>query len=234
MAETTLLKAEERKDTGKSFARAVRKTGNIPCIIYGDNKDPMAASLDAIEALKLYNSGKMLSQLIDVEVTNGEKFKAISKDIQLHPVKGNIIHIDLLRLGANSRISVDVSVTFLNEEESPGIKAGGTLNVSRYTVELDCPANNIPEGVEVDLTGLEIGETIHLSDVKLPEGIISAITDRDITIASIAAPMSEAEMEALDAADAERPEGVEDSEDSESDSDSDSDSEESSESEDKE
>jgi large subunit ribosomal protein L25 len=122
----------------------------------------------------------------------------------------------------------------LNEEESPGIKAGGTLNVSRYTVELDCPANNIPEGVEVDLTGLEIGETIHLSDVKLPEGIISAITDRDITIASIAAPMSEAEMEALDAADAERPEGVEESEDSESDSDSDSDSEESSESEDKE
>ncbi|MBT5662948.1 MAG: 50S ribosomal protein L25, partial [Alphaproteobacteria bacterium] len=118
--------------------------------------------------------------------------------------------------------------------ESPGIKAGGTLNVSRYTVELDCPANNIPEGVEVDLTGLEIGETIHLSDVKLPEGIISAITDRDITIASIAAPMSEAEMEALDAADAERPEGVEEAEDSESDSDSDSDSEENSESEDKE
>ena len=222
MAETTLLKAEERKDTGKSFARAVRKTGNIPCIIYGDNKDPMSASLNAIEALKLYNSGKMLSQLIDVEISNGEKFKAISKDIQLHPVKGNIIHIDLLRLGANSRISDDVSVAFINEEESPGIKAGGTLNVSRYTVELDCPANNIPEDVEVDLTGLEIGETIHLSDIKLPEGIVSAITDRDITVASIAAPMSEAEMEALDAADAERPEGIEESDESEVGSESDS------------
>ena len=175
MAETTLLKAEERKDTGKSFARAVRKKGHIPCIIYGDKKDPIAASLNSIEAMKLYNTGKMLSQLIDVETSNGEKFKAISKDIQLHPVKGNIIHIDLLRLGANSRISVDVSVSFINEEESPGIKEGGILNVSRYTVELDCPATNIPEGVEADLTGLAIGETIHLSDIKLPEGIILSL-----------------------------------------------------------
>ena len=174
------------------------------------------------EAVKLYNTGKMLSQLIDVETLGGKKFKAISKEIQLHPVKGNIIHIDLLRLGADSRISVDVSVSFINEEESPGIKAGGILNISRYTVELDCPATNIPEGVVVDLTGLEIGATIHLSDINLPEGIISAITDRDITVASIAAPMSEAEMEALDAADAARPEGVEDSEDSGEDSDEDS------------
>ena len=224
MAETTLLKAEERKDTGKSFSRAIRKKGHIPCIIYGDKKDPIAASLNSIEAMKLYNTGKMLSQLIDVETSTGEKFKAISKDIQLHPVKGNIIHIDLLRLGANSRISVDVSVSFINEEESPGIKEGGILNVSRYTVELDCPATNIPERVEADLTGLAIGETIHLSDIKLPEGIVSAITDRDITVASIAAPMSEAEIEALDAADAERPEGIEDSEDTDADSDSDSDS----------
>jgi large subunit ribosomal protein L25 len=222
MAETTLLKAEERKDTGKSLARAVRKKGHIPCIIYGDKKDPIAASLNSIEAMKLYNTGKMLSQLIDVETSTGEKFKAISKDIQLHPVKGNIIHIDLLRLGANSRISVDVSVSFINEEESPGIKEGGILNVSRYTVELDCPATNIPEQVEADLTGLAIGETIHLSDIKLPEGIVSAITERDITVASIAAPMSEAEIEALDAADAERPEGIEDSEDSDSDSDAES------------
>ena len=222
MAETTLLKAEERKDTGKSFARAVRKSGNIPCIIYGDKKDPIAASLNGIEAVKLYNTGKMLSQLIDVETLGGEKFKAISKEIQLHPVKGNIIHIDLLRLGANSRISVDVSVSFINEEECPGIKAGGILNISRYTVELDCPATNIPEGVVVDLTGLEIGETIHLSNISLPEGIISAITERDITVASIAAPMSEAEMEALDAADAAKPEGIADSEDSDEDSDEDS------------
>ena len=216
MAETTLLKAEERKDTGKSFARAVRKTGNIPCIIYGDNKDPMSASLNAIEALKLYNSGKMLSQLIDVEITNGEKFKAISKDIQLHPVKGNIIHVDLLRLGADARISVEVSVSFTAEEEAPGLREGGILNVSRYTVELDCPATNIPELVEVDLTGLEIGATIHLSDVELPEGIVSAITDRDITIASIAAPKSEEEIEALDAADAEAPEAIESDEEAES------------------
>jgi len=209
MAETTLLKAEERIETGKSLTKAVRKNGQIPCIIYGDQKKPIAASLNAIETLKLYNSGKMLSQLIDVETSKGEKFKAISKDVQLHPVKGNIIHVDLLRLGADARISVEVSVSFIAEEESPGLREGGILNVSRYTVELDCPATNIPELVEVDLTGLEIGATIHLSDVKLPEGIISAITDRDITIASIAAPKSEEEIEALDAAEAEAPEATE-------------------------
>jgi large subunit ribosomal protein L25 len=209
MAETTLLKAEERNETGKSLSRAIRKGGQIPCIIYGDKKEPLAASLNAIETLKLYNSGKMLSQLIDVETSKGEKFKAISKDVQLHPVKGNIIHVDLLRLGADARISVEVSVSFTAEEESPGLREGGILNVSRYTVELDCPATNIPELVEVDLTGLEIGATVHLSDVKLPEGIVSAITDRDITIASIAAPKSEEEIEALDAADAEAPEAAE-------------------------
>ena len=209
MAETTLLKAEEREETGKSQARLIRKNGQIPCIIYGDKKEPMAASLSAIEALKLYNSGKMLSQLIDVETSSGEKFKAISKDVQLHPVKGNIIHVDLLRLGADARISVEVSVSFIAEEESPGLREGGILNVSRYTVELDCPAINILDVVEVDLTGLEIGGTVHLSDVKLPEGIVSAITDRDITIASIAAPKSEEEIEALDAADAEAPEAPE-------------------------
>tara|TARA_B000000609_G_scaffold157250_1_gene151340 strand:+ start:64 stop:768 length:705 start_codon:yes stop_codon:yes gene_type:complete len=209
MAETTLLKAKERNETGKSLTRAIRKNGQIPCIIYGDKKEPLAASLNAIETLKLYNSGKMLSQLIDVETSNGEKFKAISKDVQLHPVKGNIIHVDLLRLGADARISVDVSVSFTAEEESPGLREGGILNVSRYTVELDCPATNIPELVEVDLTGLEIGATVHLSDVQLPEGIVSAITDRDITIASIAAPKSEEEIEALDAADAEAPEAAE-------------------------
>tara|TARA_B100000214_G_C23771978_1_gene537198 strand:- start:22 stop:726 length:705 start_codon:yes stop_codon:yes gene_type:complete len=209
MAETTLLKAKERNETGKSLTRAIRKNGQIPCIIYGDKKEPLAASLNAIETLKLYNSGKMLSQLIDVETSKGEKFKAISKDVQLHPVKGNIIHVDLLRLGADARISVEVSVSFTAEEESPGLREGGILNVSRYTVELDCPATNIPELVEVDLTGLEIGATVHLSDVKLPEGIVSAITDRDITIASIAAPKSEEEIEALDAADAEAPEAEE-------------------------
>ena len=160
----------------------------------------MAASLSAIEALKLYNSGKMLSQLIDVETSNGEKFKAISKDVQLHPVKGNIIHVDLLRLGADARISVEVSVSFIAEEESPGLREGGILNVSRYTVELDCPAINIPDVVEVDLTGLEIGGTVHLSDVKLPEGIVSAITDRDITIASVTAPVEEIEEEIIEEA----------------------------------
>ena len=130
MAETTLLKAEEREETGKSQARLIRKNGQIPCIIYGDKKEPMAASLSAIEALKLYNSGKMLSQLIDVETSNGEKFKAISKDVQLHPVKGNIIHVDLLRLGADARISVEVSVSFIAEEESPGLREGGIVSLA--------------------------------------------------------------------------------------------------------
>ena len=188
MAETTLLKAEERKDTGKSFARAVRKEGKIPCIVYGDEKEPLSVSVSSKETLKLYNTGKMLSQLIDVEVLNGEKFKAISKDIQLHPVKDSPMHVDFLLLSKDSKVTVEVSVIFSNENISPGIKKGGVLNIVRHSVECECPSDQIPDSLSVDLSNAEMGDSIHISAIKLPDGVTPVITDRDFTIATIAAP----------------------------------------------
>ena len=195
MTEVNILKCEIRKNTGKSFTKLARKEGNIPCTIYGDKKDPISVNINFSSALKLYNTGRMLTTLLDVELSNGEKLKAIPKDIQLHPVKDNIIHVDLLRLSGDSRVRVEIQVNFVGESASPGIKKGGVLNVTRYTVELDCPALSIPETIDVDISNLEIGGSVKLSDVTLPNDVNPVITDRDITIASLTAPAEEIEEE---------------------------------------
>ena len=187
MSELNILKGEVRENTGKSFTKSVRKEGNIPCIVYGDEKDPVAVNINYVSALKLYNTGRMLTTLLDLELSNGDKMKVIPKDIQIDPVKDNIIHIDLLRLSGDSRVSVEIQVNFVGESDSPGIKTGGVLTVTRYSVELDCPALSIPESIDVDISNLEMGESVKLSDVNLPEDVNPVITDRDITIASVTA-----------------------------------------------
>ena len=148
MSELNSFKGEVRENTGKSFTKSVRKEGNIPCIVYGDKKDPVAVNIDSVSALKLYNTGRMLTTLLDLELSNGDKMKVIPKDIQIDPVKDNIIHIDLLRLSEDSRVSVEIQVNFIGESDSPGIKTGGVLTVTRYSIELDCPALSIPESIE--------------------------------------------------------------------------------------
>ena len=185
MSEANILKGEVRENTGKSFTKSVRKEGNIPCIIYGDKKDPIAVNINSVSALKLYNTGRMLTTLLDMELSNGDKMKVIPKDIQIDPVKDNIIHIDLLRLSEDSRVSVEIQVNFIGENDSPGIKTGGVLNVTRYNIELDCPALNIPEAIDVDISNLEMGESIKLSDVALPEDVNPIITDRDLSLIHI-------------------------------------------------
>lgn len=140
----------------------------------------------------------MLTTLLDLELSNGDKMKVIPKDIQIDPVKDNIIHIDLLRLSGDSRVSVEIQVNFIGESDSPGIKTGGVLTVTRYSVELDCPALNIPESIDVDISKLEMGESVKLSDVTLPEDVNPVITDRDITIASVTAPVEEIEEEIIE------------------------------------
>jgi large subunit ribosomal protein L25 len=140
----------------------------------------------------------MLTTLLDMELSNGDKMKVIPKDIQIDPVKDNIIHIDLLRLSGDSRVSVEIQVNFIGESDSPGIKTGGVLNVTRYSVELDCPALSIPESLDVDISKLEMGESVKLSDVTLPEDVNPVITDRDITIASVTAPVEEIEEEIIE------------------------------------
>ncbi len=187
MAKPVLLEAEARKGGGKGAARAVRREGRIPAVIYGDKKDPQLVSLNYRDTWKHVQTGRFLATLVDVSV-GGEKVRAIPRDVQFDPVRDFLMHIDFLRLGKGARIAVSVQCDFINEEESPGIKRGGVLNVVRYEIEVYCPADAIPEEFTVDLTGLDIGDGVHISAIEMPEGIEPTITDRDFTICTIAAP----------------------------------------------
>ena len=212
MAEASELKAQAREGKGKGAARAIRRAGRIPAVVYGDKQPPQPISLDYIELTKHVNTGTFLSTLFMVDV-DGTKTRAIPRDIQFDPVRDFPMHVDFLRLGEGAKITIEVPVHFLNEEECPGLKQGGVLNVVRYTVEMLCPADNIPEGIDADLTGLELGESLHISAITLPEDIELTITDRDFTVATIAAPAAllsaEEEEEAAALAEAEAAEAAE-------------------------
>jgi large subunit ribosomal protein L25 len=187
MADNSQLTAQARDRAGKGVARALRREGRVPAVVYGDKKSPDLVSLAYNEVNRLWNKGSFMSALLDLEV-DGKVQRVIPRDVQLDPVKDFVIHVDFLRLGKGAKIAVEVPVNFTNEEESPGIKRGGILNIVRHDVELNCPAESIPESIEVDLTGTDIGDSIHISAVKLPDGVTPAITDRDFTIATVAAP----------------------------------------------
>ncbi|WP_422371179.1 50S ribosomal protein L25/general stress protein Ctc [Hoeflea sp.] len=187
MSNTYELKAEARAQVGKGSARELRRNGLIPAVIYGDKKDPVSITLSRKDiTLKIYGGGFMTTiATIDVD---GTKYRVLPKDYQLDPVRDFVMHVDFLRISKNTQVTVEIPVHFENEEKSPGIKRGGVLNVVRHTVECHCPANAIPEALIVDLTGLEIGDGIHISHVNLPEGVEPTITDRDFTIATVASP----------------------------------------------
>lgn len=198
MAETVVLEATARDRAGKGAARAVRREGRVPAVIYGDKKDPQLISLNYRDTWKHVQTGRFLATLVDVSV-GGEKVRAIPRDIQFDPVRDFLMHVDFLRLGKGARITVSVPCNFINDEESPGIKRGGVLNVVRFDIEVYCPAESIPEEFVIDLTGLDIGDGVHISAISLPEGVESTISDRDFTICTIAAPaglQSEEEEEA--------------------------------------
>lgn len=187
MSDIISITADKREWAGKGVARALRREGLVPAVIYGDNKDPEGITLSRKDFTRLYNTGRLMSTLLDIEI-DGKKSRVITRDLQLHPVRDDIMHADFLRLGKGSKIAVEVQVVFLNDETSPGLKSGGVLNVVRYTVELNCPADAIPESIEIDLGELQVGDSAHISDVKLPDGVEPVISDRDFTIATIAAP----------------------------------------------
>jgi len=207
MSEIFEIAAEKRERAGKGIARALRREGQVPAVIYGDSKDPEGIAVSRKELTKLYNTGRLASTLMDIEL-DGKKHRVIARDVQLHPVRDDILHADFLRLGKGSKIAVEVSVTFLNEETCPGLKQGGVLNVVRYTVELNCPADNIPETIELDLAEAQMNDSLHISEVALPEGVEPVISDRDFTIATIAAPAS-LKSESAGADDEEAAEGAE-------------------------
>jgi large subunit ribosomal protein L25 len=187
MADNSQLTAQARDRAGKGVARALRREGRVPAVVYGDKKSPDLISLAYNEVNRLWNKGSFMSALLDLEV-DGKVQRVIPRDVQLDPVKDFVTHVDFLRLGKGAKIAVEVPVNFINEEESPGIKRGGILNIVRHEVELNCPAESIPESIEIDLTGTDIGDSIHISAVKLPDGVTPSITDRDFTIATVAAP----------------------------------------------
>ena len=193
MAETTILNGNLRTNTGKGFARASRRAGRIPAIIYGDKQDTISIDIEEREYKKIMIQSGIFSRLLDLNI-DGKSNIVLTRDIQFHPVSENPLHVDFLRIGKGSSITVSVPVSFINEELSPGLKTGGVLNTVRFELELECPADNIPEKIEINLEGLVVGDSIKISTVELPEGVKPTITDRDFTIATIAAPTKMADV----------------------------------------
>lgn len=201
------LKATARDRVGKGAARAVRRQGRIPAVIYGAGQPAEAIALDYNETRNLIFAGRFLTTIFDIETGAGSQ-RVIPRDFQLDPVKDLPLHVDFLRVGADATISVEVPVRFVNQEASPGLKRGGMLNVVRHTVELLVRVDAIPDYLTADLAGLDINDSVHVSAIALPEGARLTITDRDFTVATIAAPSKMEEPQPTEAAAAPAPEGA--------------------------
>ncbi|MEO1149862.1 MAG: 50S ribosomal protein L25/general stress protein Ctc [Pseudomonadota bacterium] len=188
MAEQTFY-CEVRERTGTGGARQTRREGWVPGVLYGGGQEPVAIRLRKNEVIKAIKTGSLTSTLVNIDVPGqSELQKVIPRDVQLHPVKDQPLHVDMLRVDERTRINVDVAVRFLNEETSPGIKKGGVLNVVRHTVELIAPATAIPEVLEFDISETDVGDTVTISMTSLPKGVTAVISDRDFTVATITAP----------------------------------------------
>ena len=198
MTEIVTLSGEPRDRAGKGAARATRRDGRVPAVIYGDKKEPVLLSLEPRALLRELHRPGFFAKLVDVTV-NGETHRTLPRDVQLHPVTDMPLHVDFMRVGAHTRITVAIPVRFVDQEKAPGIKRGGLLNVVRHEIEMICSADNIPDHIDVSLEGLDIGASIHISTVKLPAGVKPTV-DRDFTVASIAAPTAIREETAAQAA----------------------------------
>ncbi|MDH3739698.1 MAG: 50S ribosomal protein L25/general stress protein Ctc [Alphaproteobacteria bacterium] len=183
------IEATARPRAGKGAARAVRRAGRIPAVIYGDKKEPETIAIDHPTLVKLLNQGGFLSNVFNIKI-EGRSNRVLPRDIQFDPVKDLPIHVDFQRVSGDGAVRVAVPVVFLNEETSPGLKRGGVLNIVRHEVEVNCPADAIPAQIEVDLAEAEIGDSIHISAVKLPDGVVPTITDRDFTVVTVAGSAS--------------------------------------------
>jgi len=208
MVDITPIVAQLRDRAGKGAARATRREGRVPAVIYGNKQNPVMISLDPVQLRKELNSGSFFTRIYEISAGENTE-RVLPRDVQFHPVSDAPLHVDFMRFGAKTKFNVEVLVIFENEDDSPGIKRGGVLNVVRHTIELRCSPDNIPEHIEIDLTGLDIGDGVHISNVTLPEGVEPTITDRDFTIATIAAPtvVQDEDAEAAAGAAAETAEG---------------------------
>jgi large subunit ribosomal protein L25 len=184
MAETIELKAWARGRSGKGGARATRREGRIPGILYGDKTEPENIAVDYRAVSQQLHTGHFQSTIFTLDV-EGKKTRVIPRGVQLDPIRDFPIHVDFMRIGKDALVTVDVPVRFLNEGASPGLKRGGVLNIVRHDIAVRCPADTIPDHFEVDLTGLEIGDSVHISAIALPKGVRPTITGRDFTVATI-------------------------------------------------
>ena len=187
MSDALTLPAESRERAGKGASRALRREGRVPAVIYGGKEDPHSIHVEAKLLTQQLGTGHFMNSIVMIDV-GGSQVRTLPKDVAFHPVSDRPIHVDFLRLAKGAKVEVAVPVSFVNEEASPGLKKGGVLNMVRHELDLVCDADKIPTEIEIDVTGLEVGDSIHISHVTLPEGSESAITDRDFTIATIVAP----------------------------------------------
>jgi large subunit ribosomal protein L25 len=199
MSEQLTLPAEARERAGKGASRALRRDGRVPAVIYGDKKDPLAVHVEEKLLAKMLSTGHFMNTIVMIDAGGGEPHRTLPKDVQFHPVSSRPIHVDFLRIGEHAQITVAIPVRFDDDEESPGIKRGGVLNIVQHELELVCDAAHIPDEIHISLAGLDIGDSIHISQVTLPEGTKAAIDDRDFTVATIVAP-SAVKAEEADAA----------------------------------
>ncbi len=187
MSEQLTLSAETRERAGKGASRAMRREGRVPAVVYGDRQEPLAIHVEEKLLTKMLHTGHFMNSVVMIDV-GGKQTRTLPKDVQFHPVTDRPLHVDFLRIAEHAQVTVAVPIRFVDEEESRGLKRGGVLNTVRHDLELVCDAAEIPDEVVISLRGLDVGDSLHISAVTLPQGATSAITDRDFTIATIVAP----------------------------------------------
>lgn len=187
MTQVQKVKAEVRERAGKGNARAVRAEGRVPAVVYGGKEAPVMVSLEEKVIVQLSQKPGFFTHLMDIEA-GSKAIRVIPRDVQYDPVTDRVLHVDLLRVTAGTLVRVFVPVVFINQDKSPGLKRGGALNVVQHQIQLSCPPEKIPENITVDLEGKNIGDTIHLEDIKLPTDVTPILGSKDTTIASVAAP----------------------------------------------
>ena len=211
MGQATLLAGELRQVTCKGAARATRRAGRVPAVIYGNKEASVLISIDPLDLLQQLRGPGFFARVYEIEI-GGKKHRVLARDLQVDPVTDRPIHVDFMRFSEATRLNINVQVVFENHEESPGLKRGGVLNVVRHTVEMRCKPDSIPESITVDLTGLDIGDSVHISAIEVPEDVELAVADRDFTVATIAVPTILVEVEEEEEEGEEGEEGIEDEE----------------------
>jgi len=188
MSDTLTLSAQTRERAGKGASRAMRLEGRVPAVVYGNKQEPISIHVEEKALVKILNTGHFMNSVIMIEGAAGEAIRTLPKDVQFHPVSDRPLHVDFLRIGEHTTVHVNVPVVFTDEEKAPGIKRGGVLNIVAHELELIVDAADIPDQITISLDGLDVGSSIHISDVALPAGAQVAHAETDFTVATIVAP----------------------------------------------